>query len=312
MIRAGLLSLVLALAGPVAADGLAGQALCATAWARISEGASGSGTVSTGRVGQEGDWCVVETPVLDMAGQYVPDWHMDRLRFRGSALGWIADGSTLPEGLEIVVERLRLVVQTGDARMDWLFAAQSRPNAIDGELSLAWDPAAKVLRLEGLSIDFPGENQVQASGVLTGVDLSSEGAMQMSATGFALTEFDARITTHGLFEWYALMALGQSLLPPDGDVELAAEDLRAEMRAAIGSLPGAVVSTESKAALVALVDELPNPSGDLTLSLRAEPGLGPARLAGYALTGVPETMAEAAPLFQGVTLDVGWTHADVP
>jgi hypothetical protein len=237
---------------------------------------------------------------------------MDRLRFRGSALGWIADGSTLPEGLEIVVERLRLVVQTGDARMDWLFAAQSRPNAIDGELSLAWDSTDKVLRLEGLSIDFPGENQVQASGVVTGVDLSSEGAMQMSATGFALTEFDARITTHGLFEWYALMALGQSLLPPDGDVELAAEDLRAEMRAAIGSLPGAVVSTESKAALVALVDELPNPSGDLTLALRAEPGLGPARLAGYALTGVPETMAEAAPLFQGVTLDVDWTHADVP
>jgi hypothetical protein len=310
VIRAG--GLALLLASPVAAEGLAGQALCTAAWAKISAGASALGAVSTVSVGQDGDWCVAEVPVLDMAGQYIPDWHMDRLRFRGSALGWIADGSTLPEGLEIVVEGLRLVVQTGDARMDWLFAAQSRPNAIDGELSLAWDPAARELRLEGMSVDFPGENLVEASGVVTGVDLSSTGAIQMSATSFALTELDAQITTHGLFEWYALMALGPLLLPQDGDIEAGAEALRAEMRAAVGALPGAFVSTDSKAALVDLINELPNPSGDLTLSLRATPGIGPVRIGGYAVTGVPQSLSEAAPLFQGVVLDVDWTHADAP
>jgi hypothetical protein len=60
------------------------------------------------------------------------------------------------------------------------------------------------------------------SAVVTGVDLSSQGAMQMSATSFALTEADLRITTHGLFEWYALMALGPMVLPPEGDMEAAA------------------------------------------------------------------------------------------
>lgn len=310
MIRAS--GLVLLLVSPVAAEGLVGKDLCTAAWAKFGEGAAMLGALSATAVGQEGDWCVVEAPVLDMAGQYVPDWHMDRLRFRGSALGWIADGSTLPEGLEVAVEGLRLVVQTGDAQMDWLFAAQSRPNAINGELSLAWDPATRVLRLEGVSVDFPGENLVQASGVVTGVDLSSTGAIQMSATSFALTEFDARITTHGLFEWYALMALGPLLLPPDGDIEAGAEALRAEMRAAVGGLPDTFITADSKAALGALIGELPNPSGDLELSLRAEPGIGPARFGGYAVTGVPTTMAEAAPLFQGVVLDVDWTQTDAP
>lgn len=300
------------MAGSAGAEGLPDQALCAAAWARASEGLSALGAVSVKSVAQDGDWCVVEGPVLDMAGQYLPDWHLDRLLLRGSALGWIADGSTLPEGLEIAVEGLRLVVQTGHAQMDWLFAAQSRPNAIAAEASLAWDPATRVLRLEGLSVDFPGENLVEASATVTGVDLSSTAAIQMSATSFALTEFDARITTHGLFEWYVLMALGPSLLPTEGDMETAAEALRARMRAAIGALPDTFASVDSKAALVALVDELPNPSGDLLLSLRANPGIGPTRFAGLALTGVPDGLAEAGPMLEGVALEVDWTHADAP
>ena len=310
MIRAGLLALLLA--GPVGAEGLAGQALCEAVWGKVRDGLASFGGLSAAGVVQEGDWCVVEGPVLDMAGQYLPDWHMDRLKVRGAALGWIADGSILPEGLEIAVEGLRLVVQTGNPQMDWLFAAQSRPNAIAAELSLGWDPTARKLRLEGMSIDFPGDNLVEASATVTGVDLSSTGAAQMSATSFALTEFDARITTHGLFEWYVLMALGPAVLPSEGDMDAAFAGVQAEAKAFVADLPGTSFPDDSKAALVAFVEALPNPSGDLTLELRAEPGLGPVRLGGYALTGVPTSMAEAAPLFQGVTVDVGWSESDAP
>jgi hypothetical protein len=310
MIRASVVALMLA--GPAAAEGLVGQALCAAAWNKVGEGLSALGKVSAASVAQDGDWCLASGAVLDLEGQYIPDWHMDALRFRGSALGWIADGSTLPEGLEVAVEGLRLVVQTGTAQFDWLLAAQARPNGIDATASLAWDPASKVLRLEGLSLDFPGENLVEASARLTGVDLSSTGAMQMSATSFALTEADLRITTHGLFEWYVLMTLGPLVLPQEGDMDAAADGLRSDLVALVGALPGTSFSADSKAALVALVTELPNPSGDLTVGFRAEPGFGPARAAGYAVNGVPQTMAEAAPLFQGVTVDVGWTHVDAP
>lgn len=306
MIRAG--ALLVLLAGPVAAE----TGLCETAWARVAEGLGGFGTVTATGVAQEGDWCVVDVPVLDVDGQYVPDWRMDRLRFRGAALGWIADGSSMPEGLEIAVEGLRLAVQTGNAQVDWLVAAQARPNGIDAEAALAWDPVAKVLRLERLSLDFPGENRVEASAVVTGVDLSSTGAMQMSLASFALTEAELRVQTHGLFEGYALMALGSALLPPEGDMDAAAEGLRAEVLAAISDLPGTSFSDASKAALRVLVGELPNPAGDLAVAVKAEPGIGPVRFGGYAVTGVPATVAAAAPVFEGVKVDVGWTHADAP
>uniref|UniRef100_UPI0035AFD86F hypothetical protein n=1 Tax=Tabrizicola sp. TaxID=2005166 RepID=UPI0035AFD86F len=227
-------------------------------------------------------------------------------------LGWIADGSSMPEGLEIAVEGLRLAVQTGNAQVDWLLAAQARPNGIDAEAALAWDPVAKVLRLERLSLDFPGENRVEASAVVTGVDLSSTGAMQMSLASFALTEAELRVQTHGLFEGYALMALGSALLPPEGDMDAAAEGLRAEVLAAISDLPGTSFSDASKAALRVLVGELPNPAGDLAVAVKAEPGIGPVRFGGYAVTGVPATVAAAAPVFEGVKVDVGWTHADAP
>jgi hypothetical protein len=306
VIRAG--ALLVLLAGPVAAE----TGLCETAWARVAEGLGGFGTVTATGVAQEGDWCVVDVPVLDVDGQYVPDWRMDRLRFRGAALGWIADGSSMPEGLEIAVEGLRLAVQTGNAQVDWLLAAQARPNGIDAEAALAWDPVAKVLRLERLSLDFPGENRVEASAVVTGVDLSSTGAMQMSLASFALTEAELRVQTHGLFEGYALMALGSALLPPEGDMDAAAEGLRAEVLAAISDLPGTSFSDASKAALRVLVGELPNPAGDLAVAVKAEPGIGPVRFGGYAVTGVPATVAAAAPVFEGVKVDVGWTHADAP
>jgi hypothetical protein len=309
VIRAGFL--LLALAAPAGAQGLAGQALCAAAWARIAEGLVEVASVG-GRVAQDGDWCMVEEARLDLPGGYVPDWHVDRLRFRGSALGWIADGSTAPEGLEVTVEGLRLVVQTGNPQMDWIFAAQARPNRIDAEAAMNWDPAGKRLRLEGLRIDFPGENLLGLSATIEGVDLSSTGAMQMSATSFALTEADLSITTHGLFEWYVLMALGPMVLPHEGDMEAAAREIRADLVAAVGELPETSLSAESKAALGALIGELPNPSGDLTVSVRAEPGFGPVRFGGYAMGGVPETVAEVAPLFQGVMIDVGWTHGDAP
>lgn len=304
MIRAGLLALVLA--GPAGA-----AELCPAAWEKVSAALSEFGSVR-GTVLQDGDWCLVQGLVLDLDGQYLPDWHLDRLRFRGSAVNWLVEGSAAPEGLEIAVEGLRLVVQTGNAQFDWLYAAQARANTIRGEASLSWDAAARVLRLEGLSVDFPGENRVDLSAVLTGVDLSSIGAMQMSTTSFALTGADLRVTTHGLFEGYLLMPLGTALLPYEGDMTAAADALRAELATVVVNLPAASFSPASKDALLALGMELPNPSGDLALTLRADPGIGPVRAAGYALHGVPQSMAEAAPLFQGVTVDVGWTHAETP
>lgn len=304
MIRSGVLALVLA--GPAGAQTVD----CNRAW---DWAASVVGEAAlTGTVAQEGDWCTATDVWLTMPATVSLPWHADHVRMRGSTLAWVVDGTSPPEGLEIVVQGLRLVPVTGDPRTDWLLAAQTRRMGTDAEATLAWDPKEKVLRLEGLSIDFPGENAIRASATVAGVDLSSTGAMQMSATSFAVREADLAVTTHGLFEGAPLMTLGTILLPPDGNMDAAAERLRADALALVRALPATSFSDGSKAALAALIGELPNPSGELKLSMQAEPGIGPARLTPMAIRGVPQTMDAAWPLFQGVMLDVGWTHEDAP
>ncbi|MGL4236277.1 MAG: hypothetical protein ACRCSW_09410 [Tabrizicola sp.] len=301
------------LSGPAAADD------CAAFWGAISDLREEAPQFNGRLAASDGDWCLVEDFVFETPGDYVPDWYVDRVRLKGSALPWLTgliNGGALtglvPERLEIEVEGLRLVPKTGNAQMDWLFEAQSRPNRIDADVALAWDAAGKVLRVEALKIDFPGENLVEFSGEAKGVDLSSDGAMQMSVTSFAVTEADLRIRTHGLFEWYVLMPLGPSFLPYEGDIDAAAQGIKAEMTAAVVDLPGATFSPESKSALTTLIAEMPNPSGVLTLSLRSAAGVGPARVTGYAVSGMPATVQETAPFFDGVKIDVGWTHEDAP
>lgn len=310
MIRAGLLAALLA--GPAGAEGLAGQALCAAAWGKMSEMASNLGDLSAAGVTLNGDWCVVEDSGLDLPGDYSPNLKADTLRFRGSAVMSALDKEPLPLSLEVEARGVRLVTETGDAQLDWLFAAQARPNPMSADLALNWDPGAHVLTLDWLSVDFPLDNRVKLTGEVSGVDFSSVGAMQMSATSFAIQKVDLRIHTHGLFEWFVLMPLGPIVLPREGDMDMAAERIRADLLAMADALPGSSFPEASKAALVTLIGELPNPSGELTLAMWAEPGIGPVRFGGFAITGMPRTFAEASPLFQGVTVDIGWTHVDAP
>jgi hypothetical protein len=94
------------------------------------------------------------------------------------------------------------------------------------------------------------------------------------------------------------------MLPEDGSASEVIEVLRQQAITLVAELPVQSVPNASKQALGALLHELPNPSGRLTLAFRADPGFGAARLTRYVLTGPPATMDEAAPLFQGVTLGV--------
>lgn len=265
----------------------------------------------------DADGCEATEVVVDLPGEYVPDWHAERVRLKGSALPWltalIGSGSSeglRPERLEVEVEGLRPVVATGNPQMDYLLAAQARANTIDGRLVLDWDAAARRLAVTALEADFPGDNLLRFSAGIDGVDLTDAAAMQMSVSGFALREASLEVRTHGLFEWYFLMSLGPSILPYDGDIEAAAAALRSEATAAVMALPEPVFDRSDKDALAALIAELPNPSGTLTLDFQARDGFGPARFMGYANEGLPDTLAAAAPLLDGVKVTIGWMHEE--
>jgi hypothetical protein len=304
-VRHLLLAAGVALASPVQA-----QDLCAAVWDRLVLGAAILVPVS-GTVRADGAACEVSGVEIDMPGDYTPVWVIERLRLSGGALGWIAGAGGTPDRLEIAVEGLSFQLRTGMADLDYIHAAQARANPTRLTAALEWQADARRLVLERLEVDLPGDNAITLTAAVEGVDLSSAGAMQMSLTGAALREADLTVQSHGFFEFYLLPWLGNGLLPLEGDVEAAAAALQARATEVVAGLPGAQFPGDSRAALAALIAELPNPAGTLTLSFRADPGFGAARFAGYAGQPLPATLEAAAPLLQGVTVGIGWTHEEI-
>lgn len=267
-------------------------------------------TLSARYSGSEGDWCVYRNLRLATPDQN-PDFAADTLRLRANAPLWAvmmgepASGDSFDAAVKI--EGLRFFAKTGMANFDYLFQLQSVSNRTSVDLALNWDASAKELRLTQLEMDFPGDNALSATARIGNVDLASNGAAQMAVTGFAVQEATLNITSNGLFESVLLMPLGMMLLPQEGDMIAAAEALRAQGLAGVAALPDAAFSADTKAALSQLIDQMPNPAGTLALEFQANGGFGPARLTFYALFGMPSTMAQAAPLFEGITLDATWT-----
>ena len=302
--RALLLAAGLGLAAPVQA-----QDVCAAVWDRLVSGVSLVAPV-TGTMRAEGADCLAEAVEIGIPGSLLPVAVIERLRLSGGALGWIAGNSAAPDRLEITVEGLSFQLRTGMADMDYVYAAQARANPIRVTAALEWQAGAKRLLLDRLDVDLPGDNATTLTAVVERVDLSSKAAMQMSLTGAALHSADLTVRTHGLFETYLLPVLGNGLLPHEGDVEAEVARLKAQATEIVLGLPEAQFPGGTRAALAALIAELPNPAGTLTLAFRADPGFGAARFAGYAGKPLPATLAEAAPLLDGVTVEIGWTHED--
>lgn len=305
------LALVAAPAGAETADERQDRQ-CRAAWEAAT--ANPAGPRLTGSYdGLEDGWCAFSGIFLVTEG-YTPDVEIDKLRLKGDALGAFLLDERLDPDLDLAVQfdGLRMVPQVDQPQLDWLYRAQFRAYGISGDMALDWDAATREVTLSQLSLDFPGSNSVSFVARVEQVDLSSMAAAEMSATSFALTEATLDVTSHGLFETYLLLALGGIVLPYEGDMDAAAETLRADTLAVMADLPVPAFSAASKDALARLVQELPNPSGRLTVDFTAQPGFGSARFGFMALKGIPTTVDEASSLFQGIVADVTWTHQDMP
>lgn len=300
------------LAGPAAADS------CEAAWAAITASQKLPFAVSGTMAPPDGDWCVVkdlrlDEPSFDIVESYRLGriWQADGVRFRGEAVSWFADGAGLPLRLEMEIDGLYSYVTDGSDGRTYASAVRARASKAFVSAALAWNSEERELVVEHIKVDFVGDNALALTARVGGVDLSSPAAAQMSAMAFAVKEADLTLRSHGLFEWYLLRSFGMIELM-EGDVDAYVAELKRTAIEGLEQLPQATFPDATRDAMAELIRELPNPAGVLSLSLRSDSGFGPARVMGFAFSGPPASIAEAAPIFDGVTIEVGWTHEDRP
>ncbi len=252
-------------------------------------------------VTQDG-WCTVDGVTVGGDAPYSSVISVDRARWQTDGTLAMADGVRLPTGLRAEIFGLRIGVTTGDPVIDYIFAVQQKPNAINATLDLAWDPVGQVLTLRNLDLDFPGDNRVQMTGEVTRIDATTLSAMLATAPMAGLTRLDVTARTNGLFETYVAFPAGTLFLTGSTDPAADMARLRDNMTTYVAGLPAAILPTPSRDALVALVADLPNPAGTVSLTLTSEQGFGGRSLAPVLAGGLNAALADPSLVLGGVNL----------
>lgn len=225
----------------------------------------------------EAGWCVIEDVVF---GNEYRAYRIETLRWRGTDMRRLIDQGLPPRSLEIEIADARFApMVAGSEVQSYLLGVQMYRTATDARLSLRWDGVQKALILDSLEIDFPGANRIEASARIDGVDLSDTAAIQMSLGNMGLSDLDLVIETNGLFENTLAMPLGALLLEEDDTPpEVQVRWWIGQVQEIVAQMSDDILPARSKAALVALLDEMPTPSGTLRLNLVLDAPIGAARL----------------------------------
>lgn len=268
--RALIAAMLTALALPATAQ--QSLAVCEESWAKLTIALP---IAVSAEIGTEGPLCVAENVE---ANESFAQILIDRVTWEGQGLDRFAQDAIPPRSLMLAVEKARSVRLTGDPRTDYVRRAQALNEAVSGRLEMRWDQLTNRLFLDTLNVDFPGENALRMTAQAGGVDLSSMSALRTSLGSAVLSSMTVNVTTFGLFEAYLLERLVLTAVAPDTDPQSALPGLVADLSAQIEDLPESSFSPESKSAMIAFLEDLPSPGGDLRMSLTADPPFGWVRL----------------------------------
>ncbi len=230
----------------------------------------------------------------------------DRVTWSGQ--GWAAFvAAGLPPSItELSAQNIRLVPGMGDPVMEYLFAERMRYAGFDASLSARWDSATGDYTIDPLHFDFGPMGDITYRLTATGIDLTGLDALFASLRGAGIAFSALDVTSLGLFESLALMAMGPVLLGDSDDPE--AELTRIKVLAAgyVLTLPDPAFDTETRAALVALIDTLPHPWGDLTVTMQADPPVTAARVQALAESPDFDPFSDIGAALEGVKFTVAW------
>jgi hypothetical protein len=297
------LAVLLAAPGAAQAEFLSSDT-CRASWDRLQAVVPATtGSVKTAsQVWLRAGFCSLDGVEIAPEGQYQPGFRIAKVSWRAEGLQAFLDTGKPPQSLDLKIEDLRITIKTGNGVMDYLMRAQNDRNGIDADLSLHWEAGDKRLVLDRLDVDFPGANAIRATASVDRVDLSSQSAAQVSLGAMGLTDLSVEVTSNGLFESYVLMPLGTVILGQAADPEAALKAFVTKAQAFVLTLPDVTFPGPTKQAITALLADMPNPAGNFGLTLHAPGGIGAARFARYAVTGLPTSADAMGPLFDGVTV----------
>lgn len=283
------------------------DANCRAQWSQVSSLLQQTGRIDTplpGLIRETADGGCRTNGLVFPASEHVTI-KVDSVRWRGTDLARFTAQGLPPTSLDLWLEGVAVVPVIGDPVFNYLQGIQAQNSTIDARVSIEWDNEARALQLERFRIDLPQDDFIEVSALIEGVDLSTKRSIQMSAGSFAITSQTLVVRSTHMFQSYLLIPLGTALLDGAENPAKRTEDLKQMARGAIDLAPSDVLSPATKSALKAMVADMPDPSGVLTVQQKANPGLGPARflrLAAQGLTSIDDFWK----LLDGVEISVSY------
>jgi hypothetical protein len=141
-------------------------------------------------------------------------------------------------------------------------------------------------------------------------DMKGAGLAPASLAAGAVTRLDLRWRSDGRLAAPVMELAGESLVGVGGTA--AVDAARAALAAAVAALLAKALSDDSRAALAALVADLPQGRGKLQLTLSSEGGISAARIALAAFSGDPFGPKALAALFSDARIDAVWVPGLAP
>ncbi|NNL17695.1 MAG: hypothetical protein HKP37_03035 [Boseongicola sp.] len=251
-----------------------------------------------GEVQQADEACSLESIVFSEENLIVDiakmTWHLQGHDGLSSGEGLLNFNATLTD--------LRMSPLTTDRWVSYMLAQQNRRNTIDAMFSASWDLTNGVFEIETLDVDLPGDNRVTFEQRVSGADTALLTGNPTALQALSLDHMALTIENRGFADTLILGPLVASLSEVPGAPETVVEGTKRDFRALVSNLPPDVFDTDTKNALVNLIDAGPTPWGELTVKIAPNPSISLAPF--FAAQFQNLTPDGVSKLFQGGKVEV--------
>jgi len=212
-----------------------------------------------------------------------------------------ASGSFPPE-LELHIAGFQIAPDTGNLLSNYIFEIQAEPLAI--HLAYRWDKQSGDVELADFSVTADDYGAIRLAGRVSGFNFDPDNMDDLTEIPGAFDQLSLEVENARFFSAMLVPSL-LGFLPYDEDPRLLIASYQKAAIAFVNGLPQSNISDDSKAALNTFIETFPQPRGDYSLQLRADPGLPFSTLDVDDLTAL-------LPLLADVELAVTHTPADQP